>query len=345
MPVIFFLSTMQDCPRIPMEKTTKIIRRSIYTFLQYYQYFTTTAAVLAIPFSLSILLSQAILPSSSSLLPFVYNRLRTLFHAAGFPPSSEFFNILSLKLSQTISSSIFTLPFTLTFLLVAKASIIQALKNQRPTSLPSFSSFLSLFSPLMLTYICNSFLILSANATVFSLLFFAFNFLEGSGFSSPNCLLFLSAAGAVLYSIVLANALIISNLALVLSGMERSGGYLAILKACVLIRGKTSTALSLALPVNLVMAGIEALFQYRILRDYRLGEKSMASMAVEGMLISYLYSISVVLDTVVTCMFYKSCKAEGGSWIEQEYKYSYQVEIAEEYTGDYQSLKNSEEFP
>ncbi|KAK3225760.1 hypothetical protein Dsin_005622 [Dipteronia sinensis] len=281
---------------IPMEKPTKIMRKSIYTFLKNYEYFTTTAAVVVFPFSVSVLLSQAILPSSW----WIYNRVRTLFHAAGFPQSSELFNILSLKLSETISCTIFTLPFTLTFLLVAKASIIQALKKQKPC----FSSILSLFNPLLFTYICNSFLILSANATVFSLLFFAFNFLEGSGFSS----LFLSAAGAVVYSIVVANALIICNLALVLSGMERCGGYMAILKACLLLRGKTSTALSLGLPLNLAMAAIEALFQYRIVRHYRLG---MASMAFEGMFISYLYSISLLLDTVVTCMLYKSCKAQG----------------------------------
>ncbi|KAK0588117.1 hypothetical protein LWI29_034590 [Acer saccharum] len=263
-----------------------------------FNYVTHNCCSSCVPFSVSVLLSQAILPSSW----WIYNRLRTLFHAAGFPESSD---ILSLKISETISCSIFTLPFTLTFLLVAKASIIQALKKQKPC----FSSILSLLNPLLLTYICNSFLIVSANATVFSLLFFAVNFLEGSGFSS----IFLSAAGAVVYSIVVANALIICNLALVLSGMERCGGYMAILKACLLLRGNTSTALSLALPLNLAMAGIEALFQYRILRDYRrLGIAS--SMAFEGMLISYLYSISLLLDTVVTCMLYKSCKASIGDY-------------------------------
>ncbi|KAJ0104912.1 hypothetical protein Patl1_18808 [Pistacia atlantica] len=320
-----------------MEKTTTIIRTSVYTFLQNYQYFTTTVAFLAFPFSASILVSQVFL--TSSLLPSLYNRLKTLFQAAGFPPSSEFFTILSLKLSQTISSSIFTLPFTLTFLLVAKASIIQALKQHHH----KVSSF-SLFNPLFFTHICNSFLILSANATVFAVLFFAFNFLEGTRFSSsPNWLLFLSATGAVLYSIVLANALIICNLALVISGMEKTTGYMAILKACVLIRGRTSTALSLALPVNLLLAGIEALFQYRILRVYHHGRIPDLAMGSEGVLIAYLYSISVVLDTVVSCIFYKSCKTS--CLIEQEGRYSYQIEIAEGETSDYVSVKNCEELP
>lgn len=104
-------------------------------------------------------------------------------------------------------------------------------------------------------------------------------------------------------------------------------------------------ALSLALPANLVLAGIEALFQYRIVRAYRLGGMARPSMAFEGMFIAYLYSISVVLDTVISCMFYKSCKI--GSWIEQEdgvSDYSYQIDMAEEDKEGYVNLKNCEEI-
>ena len=300
-----------------MEKSRKIIRRSIFTFLQNYNHFTSKAALLALPFSASILISQALLvpsfnssssSSSSSLLPTIYARLNNLFDAAGFPKSSEFFTILSQKLSQTIYSSIFTLPFTLSFFLISKAYVIQSLNAPKPASRPSFSSILSLYNPLFLTYVSNSLLILSANATVFTLLFFAFNVLEGLGLNSPNRILFLSAAGAVVYSIVLANALIICNLAMVLSGVEKLGGYLATLKACVLIKGRTPTALSLALPMNLGLASVEALFQYRVVRAYHVNGKLGSSMALEGILIFYLYSILLVLDTIVNIMFFKSCK-------------------------------------
>ncbi|KAJ4713082.1 putative Transmembrane protein [Melia azedarach] len=330
-----------------MGKTSNILRRSIYTFLQNYQYLTTTAALLAFPFSAAILFSQAFVPSSL-LLQSIYNRLNTIFQAAGLPNhliSSEFF---TWKLSQTISSSISTLPFTLTFLLFSKASIIQTLNSSSSSS----CNILSIFKPLLTTYVCNSFFILSANATVFCLFIFGFNFLEGisaaSGLSnSPNCLLLLSAVAAVVYSLVLANALIVCNLALVLSGIERSGGYLSILKAFVLIRSGriTSVALSLALPINLVLAAIEALFQYRILRMPAASANSW-SLASEGIFIAYLYSISVVLDTVVTFVFYKSCKNIGSSIEEQQLEledtsYSYQIEEGNYYV----SVKKSQQFP
>lgn len=324
-----------------METAAKIIRRSIYTFLQNYQFFTSVAALLAFPFSVSILLSQALVPSSTSLLPTVYNRLQNLFLAAGFPLSSEFFTILNLKLSQTISSSIFTLPFTLTFFLFAKASVIQALNRHKQSSPPSC---ISIFNPLLFTYVCNSILIISANATAFCLLFISFNFLEGFGFSSRNNLLLLSAAGIVLYSVLLANALIISNFSLVLSGTERSSGCLAILKACVMIRGRTATALALALPVNLALAGIEALFQYRIVRASHRGQTPSSLMALEGMLIAYMYSIILVLDTIATCIFFKTCKQS--SCVDQEGRYPYKIEIAgEDINAGHVSLKVSHELP
>ncbi|XP_022883621.1 uncharacterized protein LOC111400433 [Olea europaea var. sylvestris] len=252
---------MEDFSSFPMEKTGKIIRRSIFTFLQNYQFFTSTAAILAFPFAASTLVCQASLPSSP-LFALVQGRLRTLFLAAGFPPSSDLFNILNLKLSQTTVTFLLVLPFSLTFLLFAKALIIKALFYQENRH---FSSWNKLFKSLYLTQICNLLFILSANATCFSLLLVAFNFFDLLGLSSSGHLLFLSALGIVIYSVILANAYVLCNLAIVLSGVEKRGGFTSILKAFLLIRGRTATALSLALPFNIAMASIEALFQYRVI--------------------------------------------------------------------------------
>ncbi|KAH1248632.1 hypothetical protein AAZX31_05G023900 [Glycine max] len=321
-----------------MEVSCKILRRSTHTFLQNYHHFTSTAAFLAFPFSASILLSQALVPSPSSLLPQIYSRLRTLFDAAGFP-SSHLFTILNLKVSQTITSSILALPFTLTFLLIAKASIIQALNHHKPTFPPSFKSILSLYKPLLHTYFCNCFLILSANATAFGLMFLAFSFIERLGYSSPTGLtLFISVTGAILFSVILANALVICSMALALSGMEGHGGYLAILKACLLLRGRTSMALFLALPVNVALAAIEALFQFRVVRPYHIAGIARPCVALEGIFIAYLYSIFIILDTIVSCIFYKSLKT--GSWISQEDKHSLRIEFPEEGKYGYMGTKD-----
>ncbi|CAI0412987.1 unnamed protein product [Linum tenue] len=276
---------------------TQILRTSIYTFLQQFQFFTSTPAFLAFPFSASVLLSQAAAPAAAT--------------AAGFPPSSQFFTILNLKLAQTIAASIYTIPFSLTFFLFAKSSAFASLKNRafnQPDHSSPPESVSSIFWPLLLTHITNSFLVISANASAFCVMFLSFNVFERVFPTSPVFLLLLSAVGALVYSVI-------CNLAAVISAMEKRGGYLAVLKAAVMMQGRASTALSLALPVNLGMAGIEALFQYRIvIGRYWVYETTPWSrsltVGLEAMLICYMYSMFVVLDAIVGCFFFKSIRDE-----------------------------------
>lgn len=307
-------------PRIPMERTRKTLRKSVHIFLQNFHFFTTIPALIAFPFSISILLSQFLLPFSS-LLPYIQNRLFALSYAAGFPSYSQFFILLNLKLSQTITSSIIIFPFTLFFLLISKSLAIQFLKNCQKTS---STSLFSTYSPILITQLYNFFLIVAANSTCFSLLFISFNLLKDFGFSSPNSVLLLSSVGAVLYSIILANTIIISNLALISSGVEQNGGYLAILKACVLIRGRTATALALAIPANFGLAVVESLFQYRVMRAYYDTKSFNISMALEGIFIAYLYCIIIVVDTIIGYVFFKSCKV--AYWLDHERRCDFRFE-------------------
>ncbi|CAN0870995.1 hypothetical protein LINGRAHAP2_LOCUS9718 [Linum grandiflorum] len=298
-----------------------ILRTSIHTFLKHFQFFTSAPVLLAFPFAASVLLSQTAAPAAAA-TGTLFSRLQSLSQAAGFPPSSQFLTILNLKLSQTIASLIFTVPFSLTFLLFAKSSVFSFLKNR---ALPR-ESVSSIFWPLLLTHVTNSFVLLSANASAFCLIIIAFNVLEPLSISSsPVFLLLVSALGAVVYSVILANAVVICNLATVVTGMERRGGYMAVLKAAVMIRRRASTALSLALPVNVAMAGIEALFQYRVIggwyyNNWVVGETETASdwynsgrfvvMGLEAALICLMYSVFVVLDAIVGSFLYKSIRDE-----------------------------------
>lgn len=333
---------MQEFSATGMESTAKIFRRSIFSFLKKFQYFTTTAAVLAFPYAASVLVFQSFIPSSS-FLAVIHARIHTLFDAAGFPSSSEFFTILNLKLSQTVAISFLALPFTLSFFLFCKASVIQALGDQDLPERSVFSCLTRIHSPLLLTQLCNSLLVLSANATCFILLLFAFNLADESGLSSPRFELFLSVAGALLCSIILANIFTICNLALVISGREATGGFISILKACVLIKGRTATALSLALPINMAMAGVEALFQYRIVRVYHQGKDGLSSVALEGMFIAYMYAILLVLDTIVVCFFLRSC--EGDCLIGQYRRLPPHIEIEEIDNHAFSSVKIVEDLP
>lgn len=284
--------------------TIKIIRKSIHTFLKNYNYFTNVS-LLALPFSASVLLSSFLSPDSISLQNKIHSRLRSLLDAIGFPVWQHFFVIFNLKLSQTITSSILLLPFTFSFLLITKSFIIQSLntKNKKPPS------FIGIFNSILQTQLWNSFLIISANATSFWMLFIAYNCLENLNVSSSTVIILFFIMGGIVYSVVIANSMIICNMALVLSGMESKGGFISILKACVMIKRRTSTALSLAIYMNVTLAGIEALFQYRVASTYENSRTSTPSicMVLEGLLIAYLYSIIITLDTINGCIFYETC--------------------------------------
>lgn len=284
-------------PSVVMERAGKIIRLSIYTFLKDFQYFTTTAVLLMLPFSASVLLSQALFPSPNSPpSSIIHAHFKSLFRAAGFPSS-----FLNLNLSQTI----FSLPFVLSSLIIAKASVIKALSDHNHK--PPFSSFMSLYKPLLITHLCNLILNITINMA-------AFNTIKASLFYSKNPI-FLLVTTTVFYTI-LANMVVMCNLALVVAGMGSCNGYLAIHKALLLKRGTNPTALLLALPLSCGLAAIEALFRYRIVRAYHLHGRPGASMALEGLLVGYLYSLLVVLDTIACCLFFKSCRSN--FWTDEE---------------------------
>lgn len=311
-----------------MDEAYRVLRSSVYAFCHGYHFFVSIAALFALPVSASILLSQTYITYSPFSLHLITSRFHSLFHAAGFPASSKLFSILSLMLSQTIFSTILTLPFTFTFLLLAKASIILIIREfpYRKNSPPPFPSLLNLYCPLLLTHLFTSFIILSANASIFALLFLAFSAAELIGLSSTNSLLLVSVAGAVLYSVVIANAVVTCNLAIIVSAMEKGSGYLPVLKACMLIRGRVATALSVSLFTNLALAAVEALFQYRIMRSYHLSSKLNSSIVGEAFTIAYMHSVLTVLEIIGSCFFYRSCKPNCGPDWEDSFGHAVEFE-------------------
>lgn len=291
-----------------MGESTKIIRSSINTFFYGYHTFMSVTILLVLPFSASILLSQALVSSSPSSLHFISLRFCSLFQASSFPVNSQPFTIFNNMLSQTLFSLIFTLPFTLTFLTLAKASIADITREYpscKRTQL-SFSS-LAFFFPILTTHIFNLCLILSINATIFACVFLVFNSLTFIGFST-NSMYYVSI---ILYSIAIANSIVICNMAIIVSAMEKCDGYVSVLiKAWNLIRGKFAVAIQIALPCNLGMIAAEALFQYRVMRVYNASKSLNFTMFSEAFTIAYIHSVMVAIEIITGCLFYKCCKSE-----------------------------------
>ncbi|KAL5205250.1 hypothetical protein ABZP36_033459 [Zizania latifolia] len=301
----------------------RVLRAAVAAFFHGYHCYTSVAALLVFPFSAAVLASGGAMATSSGVLRGMSARLRSMFHAAGFPPSA-FFALLNAKLSQTVFTFAATLPFTLTFLLLAKACVAAMLRDHRDDAqerprgggegrrrlaeLPPCASVASAYPALVATHLFNSFAMLSANAAVFSLLFLAFNGADLLGFTSHAATLALSAAGAIVYSVAIGIATVVCNLAMVVAAMERCAGHAALLRTCVVIRGRVPTALALALPTNLGMASSEALFQLRVVSQRPLAGKFAPGLAGEAFSIAYIHALCVVLEIIVSCIFYRSCR-------------------------------------
>lgn len=266
---------LEATPFFVMENTAgKIIRSSIFIFLKHFHFFTTKPLLVLLPFSASALLSQSLLKSASPKSTFIFINL----HA------------LSCHLSHpTILIHLFSLPS----LIISKASTIQALNPHK--------LFSSLYWPLLLTQLCNLALIITIKMVAFLTFFLALSYKST----------FLLSLASIFFSGLLTNLVGIGNLAMVVAVMEaNSKGFAAIYQACWMLmeRGKFSIVLVLALPANLGLGAIEALFGYRVIRVYHNSVgKISASVAFEGILIAYLYSLLLVLDTIACCLFYKSC--------------------------------------
>ncbi|KAK6928163.1 hypothetical protein RJ641_006754 [Dillenia turbinata] len=288
-----------------MERATKIIRRSIHYFLQNYHYFTTTPVLLMLPYSASILLLQSLSPSSSLLVSIIYPCMEDHLLRIGFSPTLPSVSLLNHLISQTSFIFLFSLPLTLCTIIVAKACVIQAIQQPQQSLPPPFFSFLSLYKPLCFTHLCNSLLITVVNITTLSLMF---NLVQVLGFSTSKPF-FPLVAKTIFYSF-LANTLIVCNLALVEAGTEdKCFAFRAIQKAWLIKKGRDLIILLLVLPFNLGFFAIEALFRYRVMRVYHRITKASSLVALEGIFIAYLYSLLLVLDTIATCFFFKSCKS------------------------------------
>ncbi|VFQ82117.1 unnamed protein product [Cuscuta campestris] len=256
-----------------MAKPSKILRRSTFTFLQNFHHFTTTPPLLALPFAASVLLLQSIV-LRARILPLS-------------PPSSSF---LERQISQNIAISVLAFPSTISSFLLSKASVIHHLLIQESPESRSFARVLRIYTHLVHTHICNSLLTLSAKAISFSLMHWAHGFFA----AAVSCL-------------ILGYTFIISNTALIVSGVEGSGGFTQTLNVCALIKGNEGAALWLTVWTNSALAAVEFLFQCRVVQGNRDEEGTagiLSSAALEGIFIAYLYSVLLVVDTIVGCSLF-----------------------------------------
>ncbi|KAI4320414.1 hypothetical protein MLD38_033897 [Melastoma candidum] len=115
---------------------------------------------------------------------------------------------------------------------------------------------------------------------------------------------------AAIFYLIMINLSAINNISLVISGNDNCSPAVAISKACKLRKREPGILVTAALS-NLGFTGVEALFRYRVITDHRSpGMPSSCGMIWEIFLISYMYSVVIILDMVACCLFLKRRSTE-----------------------------------
>ncbi|KAI3417208.1 uncharacterized protein J3R85_014688, partial [Psidium guajava] len=258
-------------PNSEMERAVRIIRRSIHSFLKKIDSFNTPILIL-LPYSASLLLSRSLFPATET---------------------------TSLSLPQSLFRAVPSCALALTFLAMAKSRVIQALTDRHD---PSLSSSFSLYKRLVKLQFLHTSLALAADAIA----------------SVPHGFLFFSRSQGTLLALtswtvscaIAANLSAVCHVALAIAGIENCSAPEAIRRACS-PRCREPAALLIALPHYFCFAAVEALcrFRYRSVIEDRSAGRPYLAMASEGVVISWMYSVVVVLDTIACGLYVKSCES------------------------------------
>ena len=122
----------------------------------------------------------------------------------------------------------------------------------------------------------------------------------------PDVVVYCAMLVGLVFSVVFANAIIICNIAMVISVLEDVSGAQAMLRSSILIKGQTQVGLLIFLGSTIGMAFVEGLFEHRV-KTLSYGDGS--SRVWEGPLLVVMYSFVVLIDSMMSAVFYFSCRS------------------------------------
>jgi hypothetical protein len=123
---------------------------------------------------------------------------------------------------------------------------------------------------------------------------------------SPQLIIYAAMVVGLIFSVVFANAIIICNIAIVICVLEDVSGPEALVQSGALIRGQTQVGLLIFLGSTIGMAFVEGLFEHRV-KTLSYGDGS--SRIWEGPLLVVMYSFVVLIDSMMSAVFYFSCRS------------------------------------
>lgn len=213
------------------------------------------------------------------------------------------------RFAESILSSAMCFPLFVTLSLVSKAAVVHSVDctyaKRRFEAGLFFALIRNIWNRLLSTYasVClaivgclTMFLVLlGAVCTTFYVLGF-----------SPDLVVSAAVIVGLVFSVIFANAVIICNIAIVICVLEDVAGPEALLRSCILIKGQTQVGLLIFLGSTIGTVFVEGLFEHRV-KTLSYGDGS--SRIWEGPLLVVMYSFVVLTDSMMSAVFYFSCRS------------------------------------
>ncbi|KAF3518656.1 hypothetical protein DY000_02063437 [Brassica cretica] len=281
-----------------LRETVRILRYNLAAF-------TLTLLLLICPVS-AILLPNLLV--DQSVVNSLTIRLVLLAKSSGLP-LLPFVRNSCQKFSETAVSSAACFPLFVTLSLLSRAAVVYSVDctySRRKVVAAKFVVIMQrLWKRLVFTYlwVCVVIVVCLTSFCVFLVAVCSSFYVLGF---SPD----FNAYGAILiglgFSVVFANVIIICNTTIVISILEDVSGPRALVRANDLIKGQTQVGLLIFLGSTIGLTFVEGLFEHRV-KILSYGDGS--SRIWEGPLLVVMYSFVVLIDTMMSAVFYFSCRS------------------------------------
>ncbi|XP_009619962.1 uncharacterized protein LOC107767800 [Nicotiana tabacum] len=281
-----------------LRETVRILRYNSIGFM-------AIAALLICPVS-AVVLSNVLV--NHSLVKRLTIRLLLVSKSSGLP-LMPFIKLSCQKFSEVVISAVMCFPLYVTLSLLSKAAIVYSVdctySRKKFDSQKFYVIMTKIWKRVVVTYlwVCT---VISGCFTLFVVLVVSVSSVFSIMGFPPDLILYPAMVVGMIFSIILANAIIICNIAIVISVLEDESGPQALLRSSSLIKGQTQVGLLIFLGSTIGMAIVEGLFEHRV-KTISYGDGS--SRLWEGPLLVLLYSFVMLIDSMMSTVFYFSCKS------------------------------------
>ncbi|CDP00381.1 unnamed protein product [Coffea canephora] len=267
--------------------------------------FVAILALLICPVS-AVVLSNVLV--DQSIVKQLTIRLLLVAKSSGLP-LSPFIRQSCQKFAEMAVAATMCFPLYITLSLLSKAAVVYSVdctySRKRFDSSKFYVIVRKIWRRIVVTYFWVCVVIVSCITLFCVLLVAVSSTFSVMGFPS-DLILYPAMVLGLIFSIILANSTIICNIAIVISVLEDVSGPQALLRSSSLVKGQTQVGLLIFLGSTIGMAMVEGLFEHRV-KTLSYGDGS--SRIWEGPLLVIMYSFVVLIDSMMSAVFYFSCKS------------------------------------